>query len=164
MFQGERGKSGDHGQAGADGRQGERGQRGLPGPASYDQFEEHVATVTGQSLAAHEKQLKWSDRRIAALALFLVFAVIFTSYVDERGEDRFTREQEQTNQRIELLTNELVMVCNENVAGHRRQNAILDEQIATIQSSPVRTPEEKAEITRTYQGLKQPISKCPPLG
>jgi hypothetical protein len=57
-----------------------------------------------------------------------------------------------------------VTICQENVEGHRRQNATLDRLAANALTNPSRTPDEQAQISADYEGLKLPIAQCPPLG
>lgn len=143
---GERGKTGDHGQQGPSGERGPQGERGPAGSSDPDEFEATVAAVVGRALA--DNRLRLTDRRLVVMFLFVTFAAGLWFWVDNRADERFRQQ--------------IIGTCVATNEGNMKVNELLATLRANALTNPARTPEDKARVAETYEGLKLPVVNCPP--
>lgn len=125
-----RGERGERGEAGP------RGEVGPAGSSDPDGFEQQVAHVTAEALAAN--RLRLTDKRLLIIFLVLVlsFAGLFTVL----------------DRQFEVFRTAVITECE-------RQNATLDEFARAALTNPARPVRDRVETAERMQALR---SNCPP--
>jgi uncharacterized protein HemX len=115
-------------------------------------LEREVAAQAAQVLA--EKKVRFTDRRLLVLYLALTLAIMVFLTMFARQE----RAAEESNRQFQHA---ITGVCTDLEESHTRINQLLDQLATSASTRPDRTPEQKAETAKVYQGLKLADLKCP---
>lgn len=101
-----------------------------------------------------EKKVRFTDRRLLIIYLVLTVAIIVFLAMFAEAE----RRSQAQNEEFEVA---ITQVCDDLQDSHENINGLLDQLATSAANRPDRTPEQKAEAARIYQGLKLARLTCP---